>query len=100
MPDEAIRTRQSSGTRAGTGPAPAAAPRHRRRSFAHRGESVAEARRFADETLAGWGVTDRLDDMRLCLSEIATNAVVHVAPPAVGGAAAVGAVGVVGAVGG
>lgn len=53
-------------------------PPYRRRVFAHRGESVAEARNFVGETLTGWGVTERLDDVRLCLSELATNALVHV----------------------
>ncbi len=28
-----------------------------------------------------WGVTDRLDDVRLCVSELATNALPHGVPP-------------------
>ncbi|MEW2418512.1 ATP-binding protein [Streptomyces sp. NPDC046866] len=32
-------------------------------------------------TLHAWGVTSRLDDMSLCVSELATNALLHGVPP-------------------
>lgn len=51
------------------------------RSFPHHETSVADARRFAAEAVTAWGITDRLDDVRLCVSEVATNALVHVAHP-------------------
>ncbi|MGA4849202.1 ATP-binding protein [Streptomyces sp. G5(2025)] len=35
---------------------------------------------LAVEVLTEWGVADRLDDIRLCVSELATNAVLHGAP--------------------
>ncbi|MFH8606725.1 ATP-binding protein [Streptomyces sp. NPDC018029] len=38
------------------------------------------ARTFAVETLTEWGVADRLDDVRVCVSELATNAVLHGVP--------------------
>ncbi|MFI7316067.1 ATP-binding protein [Streptomyces venezuelae] len=39
------------------------------------------ARAFAVETLAEWGITARQDDIRLCVSELATNAVLHGVEP-------------------
>ena len=39
--------------------------------------SVREARAFVREVLKDWGCTDRLDDIRLCASELATNALLH-----------------------
>ncbi|MFF9397478.1 ATP-binding protein [Streptomyces sp. NPDC014744] len=39
--------------------------------------SVGRAREFTDRVLAGWKHTSRADDIRLCASELATNAVVH-----------------------
>jgi anti-sigma regulatory factor (Ser/Thr protein kinase) len=54
------------------------------RDFAHHETSVGAARKFAAETAAAWGVADRVDDLRLCLSEVATNALLHAAPPACG----------------
>ncbi|WP_372503282.1 ATP-binding protein [Streptomyces rhizoryzae] len=54
------------------------------RTFPHRGSSVSEARKFATEALSAWGVRDRLDDVCLCLSEVATNALVHASPPSFG----------------
>ncbi|RPK94613.1 MULTISPECIES: ATP-binding protein [Streptomyces] len=40
-------------------------------------KSVQQAREFATATLAGWGRGERIDDVRLCVSELATNALVH-----------------------
>lgn len=48
-----------------------------RASFPARADSVAAARRFARETLAGWGMGELVDDAMLLVSELATNAVVH-----------------------
>ncbi|MFD8914931.1 ATP-binding protein [Streptomyces sp. NPDC059575] len=38
------------------------------------------ARDFVVATLTEWGETSRLDDMRLCASELVTNAVLHGTP--------------------
>ncbi len=45
--------------------------------------SVSAARRFAWWSLKHWGLADwdRADDVSLCVSELATNALVHGAPP-------------------
>jgi anti-sigma regulatory factor (Ser/Thr protein kinase) len=39
------------------------------------------ARSFARRVAESWGLADRLDDIALCVSELATNAVVHGAGP-------------------
>lgn len=39
------------------------------------------ARDFVTGTLTEWGVSDRQDDIRLCVSELATNALLHGVPP-------------------
>lgn len=49
--------------------------------FAARPESVGQARDFTAKTLDGWGLRARAEDIRLCVSELATNAVVHGATP-------------------
>ncbi|MGA4838856.1 ATP-binding protein [Streptomyces sp. G45] len=46
------------------------------RFFDAKPESVGRARAFTAEVLTGWGV-GRAEDVRLCVSELATNAVVH-----------------------
>ncbi|WP_351223422.1 ATP-binding protein [Streptomyces sp. NPDC002133] len=43
--------------------------------------SVPAAREFAARALADWGVAGRADDVLLCVSELATNALVHGVPP-------------------
>lgn len=43
--------------------------------------SVPEARTFVIEALDRWRLDDRLDDVQLCASELATNAVQHGVPP-------------------
>ncbi|MFK4099169.1 ATP-binding protein [Streptomyces sp. NPDC019531] len=43
--------------------------------------SVAVARDLTRLTLADWGVTERSDDVLLCVSELATNALLHGVPP-------------------
>ncbi|MFG5722443.1 ATP-binding protein [Streptomyces murinus] len=53
----------------------------RQRRFPRARRSVEAARAFALETLMEWGHADRQDDVRLCVSELATNAVLHGVPP-------------------
>ncbi|GGV18949.1 ATP-binding protein [Streptomyces spectabilis] len=52
--------------------------------FAARPESVREAREFVAKALDNWGLIARAEDIRLCLSELATNAVVHGTDPGQG----------------
>ncbi|QIK08178.1 ATP-binding protein [Streptomyces sp. ID38640] len=47
------------------------------RFFVPAPDSVRRARGFAVRTLADWGLEERADDVRLCVSELATNAVEH-----------------------
>lgn len=47
------------------------------RFFASAPASVGLARDFADKSLLAWGLDVLGDDVRLCVSELATNAVVH-----------------------
>ncbi|MGW7366005.1 ATP-binding protein [Streptomyces sp. NPDC054841] len=47
------------------------------RFFDARPESIGQAREFTTDALAGWGFQDRSEDIRLCVSELATNALVH-----------------------
>ncbi|MGW3953078.1 ATP-binding protein [Streptomyces sp. NPDC004752] len=49
--------------------------------FDARPESVGQARSFTSEALADWGLSDRAEDVRLCVSELATNALVHGTAP-------------------
>ncbi|MCM2421849.1 ATP-binding protein [Streptomyces sp. RKAG293] len=43
--------------------------------------SVPAARRFTALALRAWGVADRQDEVLLCVSELATNALLHGVPP-------------------
>ncbi|WP_189891599.1 ATP-binding protein [Streptomyces xantholiticus] len=43
--------------------------------------SVAAAREFVREALGAWGWGSQADDITLCVSELATNALVHGVPP-------------------
>ncbi|MFD5251286.1 ATP-binding protein [Streptomyces bobili] len=54
--------------------------RHRTMLFPRRRTTPRTARKFVVATLTEWGETSRLDDMRLCASELVTNAVLHGAP--------------------
>ncbi|MET9822711.1 MULTISPECIES: ATP-binding protein [Streptomyces] len=54
--------------------------RDRTMFFPRRRTTPRAARDFVVATLTEWGETSRLDDMRLCASEIVTNAVLHGAP--------------------
>ncbi|MEU6709404.1 ATP-binding protein [Streptomyces wuyuanensis] len=58
----------------------AATGRHRSILFPRRPTTPRIARNFVVATLTEWGETSRLDDMRLCASELVTNAVLHGAP--------------------
>ncbi|MEU6145681.1 ATP-binding protein [Streptomyces sp. NPDC047081] len=49
----------------------------RERHFTRRPASVAHARSFVAEALIAWELGDRLDDVRVCVSELATNAIEH-----------------------
>lgn len=53
----------------------------RQRRFPRSRTSVRAAREFALFTLTKWGITGRHEDIRLCASELATNAVLHGVPP-------------------
>ncbi|MEU2560008.1 ATP-binding protein [Streptomyces longispororuber] len=48
-----------------------------KRFFVARPESIRQARAFTTEVLTGWGLLDRAEDIRLCVSELATNALLH-----------------------
>ncbi|MFF3621347.1 ATP-binding protein [Streptomyces sp. NPDC002467] len=52
----------------------------RERFYPRSRQSVASAREFARVTLHAWGVTPRHDDVLLCVSELATNALLHGVP--------------------
>ncbi len=47
------------------------------RFFVARPVSVGQAREFVDRVLAEWGRRGRVGDVRVCVSELATNALVH-----------------------
>ncbi|MEJ8639871.1 ATP-binding protein [Streptomyces sp. MS2.AVA.5] len=47
------------------------------RFFDARPESVGQARTFTIETLLEWGLLGRAEDIRLCVSELVSNALVH-----------------------
>ncbi|WP_414505444.1 ATP-binding protein [Streptomyces sp. NEAU-L66] len=51
-----------------------------KRFFAPVPESVGQARDFVLRTLAAWGLEGRAEDIRLCVSELATNALTHGTP--------------------
>ncbi|MEV7681135.1 ATP-binding protein [Streptomyces sp. NPDC088341] len=53
----------------------------RQRCFSSGRDSVRSARDFVRDVLAEWDVPDRREDVRLCVSELATNAVLHGAQP-------------------
>ncbi|WPB93051.1 ATP-binding protein [Streptomyces malaysiensis] len=49
--------------------------------FAAKPESIGRARDFALTTLASWGLSERAEDIRLCISELASNALTHGTTP-------------------
>ncbi|MEV0090246.1 ATP-binding protein [Streptomyces sp. NPDC050738] len=55
---------------------------YRREVFCRRERrSIPIARAFARDALDGWGWQDRAADVLLCVSELATNALLHGVPP-------------------
>ncbi|NGO43283.1 ATP-binding protein [Streptomyces ureilyticus] len=55
---------------------------HAREAFYRRDRRSARlAREFTREALTDWGTAERSDDVLLCVSELATNAVLHGVPP-------------------
>jgi anti-sigma regulatory factor (Ser/Thr protein kinase) len=56
-------------------------PLLRQRRFSRTRASVGAAREFALTTLVEWNIDDRQEDIRLCVSELATNALLHGVPP-------------------
>jgi anti-sigma regulatory factor (Ser/Thr protein kinase) len=58
-------------------------PRQRDQFYPRNRRSVPSARRFTAWSLTYWGLADweRADDVLLCVSELATNALVHGVPP-------------------
>ncbi|MFJ3520587.1 ATP-binding protein [Streptomyces sp. NPDC090131] len=52
----------------------------RERLYLRSPRTVAAARQFTRDTLHAWGAADRLDDMLLCVSELATNALRYGVP--------------------
>ncbi|MFJ5682938.1 ATP-binding protein [Streptomyces sp. NPDC093099] len=70
-------------TNQATGAAPDLRPgtgRHRITLLPRRRTTPRTARDFVAATLTEWSETARLDDMRLCTSELVTNAVLHGVP--------------------
>ncbi|MGW5863270.1 ATP-binding protein [Streptomyces sp. NPDC055239] len=53
----------------------------REREFAPHPSSVAEARTFVTDALSDWQLDGPLEDVRLCVSELATNAIKHGGAP-------------------
>ncbi|TXS36270.1 ATP-binding protein [Streptomyces sp. OR43] len=51
------------------------------RRFPRRRTSVGASRDFVVDVLAEWRLTPLVDDIRLCVSELATNALLHGVPP-------------------
>ncbi|CAL9412345.1 ATP-binding protein [Streptomyces sp. enrichment culture] len=56
-------------------------PSPRERFYRRERRSVPAARAFAREALGDWGLRARADDVVLCVSELATNALLHGVPP-------------------
>ncbi|MBV2354973.1 ATP-binding protein [Streptomyces sp. J2-1] len=58
-------------------------PKQRDQFYGRARQSVPAARKFAEWSLDHWGLTDwaRARDVSLCVSELATNALVHGVPP-------------------
>lgn len=56
-------------------------PGFREAFFRRERRSVPAAREFTARALADWRATYRADDVLLCVSELATNALVHGVPP-------------------
>lgn len=59
-----------------------AVPLLRERRFAAHLARIADSRRFVTDTLSDWRLAVPLDDVRLCVGELAANAVQHAGPAA------------------
>lgn len=53
----------------------------RERFYPRERRSIPAARKFAQQALADWGLSERSDDVLVCVSELATNALLHGVPP-------------------
>ncbi|MFF2326974.1 MULTISPECIES: ATP-binding protein [unclassified Streptomyces] len=56
-------------------------PLSQQRRFPRRRTSVGASRDFVVNVLTEWQLTPLIDDIRLCVSELATNALLHGVPP-------------------
>ena len=56
-------------------------PHVRERFYRRERRSVPAAREFTEQALRAWGFAERADDVVLCVSELATNALLHGVPP-------------------
>ncbi|MEF9885558.1 ATP-binding protein [Streptomyces sp. P9-A4] len=56
-------------------------PLYREAFYRRERRSVPLARDFARKALADWGLDARTDDVLVCVSELATNALLHGVPP-------------------
>jgi anti-sigma regulatory factor (Ser/Thr protein kinase) len=56
-------------------------PTTRERRFPRQRRSVRDAREFVIGTLTAWGYDEVPDSLRLCVSEVVTNALLHGVPP-------------------
>ncbi|MFI1966883.1 hypothetical protein ACH429_22690 [Streptomyces pathocidini] len=54
-------------------------PLLRQQVFSRHAVSISAARAFAEHTLDEWRIADRVEDIQLCISELATNTLVHTA---------------------
>ncbi|WP_413799985.1 ATP-binding protein [Streptomyces iranensis] len=55
-------------------------PLMRQQFFTRRKPSIRATRQFVTRTLSEWGYVDRMEEIQLCVSEIATNALLHGVP--------------------
>lgn len=56
-------------------------PLSQQRRFPRRRASVRASRDFVADVLTEWQLGSLIDDIRLCVSELATNALLHGVPP-------------------
>ncbi|THA74538.1 ATP-binding protein [Streptomyces sp. A0642] len=56
-------------------------PQSQQRRFPRRRSSVGASRDFVGSVLTEWQLTPLIEDIKLCVSELATNALLHGVPP-------------------